>query len=318
MSEHSWCSPSSLKRRDLCSASCREEGGLPELDDEFSARGVRLHKLMEYRCKGRLNMDSLSEDERANVTKAFSMAEEFLGDEILPDGSTLNGGRWFCEVRMDAVSSAAKGFRDWGTSDLIVIYEAEKRMVILDWKFGGAMIDSPPFNLQLQDYAVMAWDKYGWDYTIEIGYIQPAAADKYSCIPWAWTAEDGARFAARIKAIRERSYGEHGEYVVGPACDQCNGRKHGTCWARAQVFGRINMLVGLTDASGLDPMALGGAIDTAKVIKKEADRLCEMLKEQAFKTGADGWLAKPGQNQLYRTTSKRDRISHPDHLRKVD
>lgn len=316
MSEHSWCSPSSLKRRSLCSASCREEAGLPELDDEFSARGIRLHKLMEYRLKGRLNMDSLNDDERTNVSKAFEMAENFLGDEILLDGSTANGGRWLCEVRMDAISSAAQAFKDWGTCDLIVVYERERRLVVLDWKFGGAMIDHPQFNYQLKDYAVMAWDKLGWGYQIETGYIQPAAAEKYECQPWVWTPEDGHRIAAEIRAIRERAYCENGEYVVGPACDQCNAKKNGTCWAREQVFGRVNMLAGLSDASQLDPVALGRAIDTTQVIKVEADRLWEMLKEQAMKSETDGWIAKPEVNRLYRTVSKRDRISLPIHLRR--
>ena len=319
MGEHSYCSPSSLKRRSLCSASCREEAGIEEDgDDENSARGIRLHKLMEYMAKGRLNLDSLSEDERSAVSKAWKMALNFLGDEILPDGTTANGGRWFCEVRMDALTSSANGWRDWGTADLVVIYEREKRIVILDWKFGGAMIDHPQFNLQLKDYAIMAWDKFGWGFSIEVGYIQPASSEMYECQPWVWTPEDGHRIAASIKEIRERSYGNDVEYVVGPACDQCAAAKKGTCWARQQVFGRINMLAGLTEASRLDPVALGRAIDAAQVIHTESDRLWKLLKSEAMKRGADGWVAKPEQNRIYRTVSKRDRISHPDHLTNKD
>lgn len=316
MSEHSWCSPSSLKRRSLCSASCREEAGLQEMDDDFSARGVRLHKLMEYRLKGRLNMDSLNEDERTNVAKAYRMATDFLGDDILPDGTTMNGGRWYAEVRMEAMTSAASGWRDWGTCDLVVIYEAERRMVILDWKFGGAMIDHPQFNWQLKDYAVMAWDKYGWGYTIETGYIQPANSEKYECQPWVWSPEDGHRIAAEIRNIREKAYSGQGDYIVGPACDQCNAKKRGTCWAREQVFGKINMLAGLSDASQLDPSALGRAIDATQVIKAEADRLWNMLKERAMFAEAEGWVAVHDCNRLYRTVIKRDRISSPIHLRR--
>ena len=316
MIEHSDCSPSSLKRRSLCSASCREEAGKKEMDDEFSARGVRLHALMVYKAKGRLNMDSLDEDERRAVEKAWRMALDFLGDDILPDGTTANGGRWYAELRMDALTSAASGRRDWGTSDLVVVYEREKRIVILDWKFGGAMIDHPQWNYQLKDYAVMAWDKFGWGYTVEVGYIQPASAEKYECQPWVWTPEDGHKIAAQIREIRERAYGESVEYVVGPACDQCNGRKHGTCWARQQVFGKIAMLAGLSDASELDPVALGRAIDATQVIKSEAERLWDLLKDQAMKSQADGWKASEGTNRIYRTTTMRDRVSIPIHLRR--
>ena len=316
MGEHSRCSPSSLKRRSLCPASCREEEGLPEIDDDFSARGTRLHKLMEYRLKGRLRMDSLNDDERTNVEKALEMALEFLGDDILPDGTTANGGEWFCEVRMDALTSGHPGYRDWGTVDLVVVYAREKRMAILDWKFGGAMIDAPRFNYQLKDYSVMAWDKWGWGFTIEVGYIQPAAAEKYDCQPWVWTPDDGHRIQAELRAVRARAYDNDAEYVVGPACDQCSARKHGTCWARHQVFGKINMLAGLSDASQLDPVALGGAIDAVQVIKSEADRLWDLLKEQASKSPADGWIFKPDCNRLYRTVAERNRISLPIHLRR--
>ena len=76
------------------------------------------------------------------------------------------------------------------------------------------------------------------------------------------------------------------------------------------------MLAGLSDASALDPVALGGAIDAVQVIKSESERLWDLLKDQAMKSEADGWIAKPDVNRLYRTVSARNRVSLPIHLRK--
>ena len=76
MSSHSDCSPSSLERRDGCSASCFEESKLVSKDDKDSRRGTRLHALMVYRLRGRLNLDNLNEDERTAVLDLLRRGRE--------------------------------------------------------------------------------------------------------------------------------------------------------------------------------------------------------------------------------------------------
>lgn len=321
--EHTLCSPSSLKRRDLCSASCFEESGLESSEDENSRRGTRLHKLMEYLLKGRIHKDRIPKDEWEAISKAKEMAELALGDELLPDGTTANGGIWYAEVLLWSKTTAASGYTDKGTCDLLVVYEREKRAVVLDWKFGGALIDHPKWNPQLQCYVADAWDylaeKYGrsaFEFTIETTYIQPAAVDGYDLNPWSFGPEDRSRLAAKIREIRERAYGENRSYVVGPACDQCEAAKRGTCWARKQVFAGLVGIAGLSSMDSLTPEALGRAIDAIDVSCKESERLWTMAKD-AMRSGmlADGWKVSSAANRIYRTLSERSRISEPNHLR---
>lgn len=324
MSEgHSLCSPSSLERRDQCSASCFEESKLKSSDDENSKRGTRLHKLMVYRLQGKLSVDSLNDDERTAITKAMEMAELSLGDEILPDGTTLNGGKWYSEIELKSTTTSAEGYNDWGTCDLLVVYQREKRAVVLDWKFGGGLIHHPKWNLQLQCYIADAWDwlvgqfgREAYEFCMETTYIQPAAAENYDTNPWHFEPNDRHRITARIKEIRERAYGESREYVVGPACDMCEAAKQRTCWARHQVFRNILPIVGLQDASQLEPVALGRAIDAAEVVRRDGDRIWDMLKD-AVRSGTpvDGWQFSEKGNRLYRKVTERNRISQPFHLR---
>ena len=323
MSSHSDCSPSSLERRDGCSASCFEESKLVSKDDEAAKRGTRLHKLMEWHLKRRVNLDNLNEDERTNISKAFEMAEMALGDEILPDGTTANGGVWHAEVKLLSKSTAAAGHNDWGTCDLLVVYRCEKRAVVLDWKFGGGLIHHPKWNLQLQCYIADAWDwlaeKFGpeaYEFVMETTYIQPAAAEKYEWNPWVFEPDERHRIVAKIRAVRERAYSGVREYVVGPACDMCEAKKQGTCWARQQMLKELLPLAGIQSTEALDPVALGRAIDAAEVVRQEADRIWDLLKASvSMGQNVDGWLFSEKGNRLYRKVTDRTRISEPFHLR---
>lgn len=296
-----------------------EENKLTSSDDENSRRGTRLHKLMVYRLRGRLSMDSLVEEERSVITKAFEMAEMALGDDILPDGKTINGGEWHAELRMEAVSSSARDYKDWGTSDLVVVYHKEKRIVLLDWKFGGGFIPHPKWNLQLQDYMTMIWDKFGFDNTIETTYIQPASSENYDINPWHFEPNERHRIVARIKEIRERAYGFNREYVVGPACDFCEAARQGTCWARHKVFKDILLFVGLQDTSKLDAETLGRALDSAEVVRRDSERIWSLMKKSvADGQPVDGWMFSTSGNRLYRKVSQRNRVSEPIHLTKPE
>ena len=281
MSEHSLCGSSSLKKRSKCSASCFEES-LTESDNSSSAsdRGTRLHHLMEKWAYGELRMDKLPADEVAVLNGCIEMLSEALGDDLHPDGFTLNGGEWFVEKRLECVSTAATCRNDWGTVDLIVLYRKEKRAFIADYKFGGALIDHPLWNTQLQDYACNLWDskELGLDHSwcVEVTYIQPAARGSYNVQPHHFEPTDLHEIAERLKRIREVCYSDQTTYRVGGACQFCSGRR--TCWARRAFLCQFVAQDAITDLDAKTPIELGEILSVAKVAKAEAQRIYDAVK----------------------------------------
>ena len=279
MAEHSRCSSSSLKRRSLCSASCHEESLVEsDHDTDESDRGTRLHLWMEKLNKSHIKLDRIPAEDAQPVKDCLEMQLEALGDDLLPDGTTVNGGEWFVEKRLECLSTAAPGYHDWGTVDLIVIYRREKRAFIGDYKFGGALIDHPVWNLQLQDYACNLWDLLGHDWCIEVSYFQPSARANYDYQPWHFSPEDLRDIAAKIRKIRESSYGDDKTYRVGPACQFCKASAEGTCWARGAFLAQFQAGSPLASIENLSPVELGEVLSVVKVAAKESERIYQMIR----------------------------------------
>lgn len=282
MTAHSLCGSSSLKKRSKCSASCFEESRITEdHSTEQSDRGTRLHTIMEHLAFSKINLNRLPDDEAMPCAEAWDMVQESLGDEILPDGKTANGGVWFTEMRLECRSTAADGRSDWGTVDLIVLYPREKRAFIADYKFGGALIDHPLWNLQLQDYACNLWDAselgVDHDWCVEVTYIQPSARGAYNAQPHHFSPEDLGAIASRLRAIRNRAYSELDEYRVGQACQFCRAKK--SCWARSAFLSQFVATDPLLVLDGKTPMELGEILSVVKVAEAEAKRIYGMVKE---------------------------------------
>lgn len=248
---------------------------------------------MEKILHGTLRFDLLPEADRKACKAAYEMAEFALGDEIKKGGKTLNGGEWFTEVRLPCVSSAADGYEDWGTVDLIVLYRREMRAVILDWKFGASLVDAPLFNYQLKDYAVNLRDsgQYGvnMDWIIELGYIQPAAREMYNFQPASLSPEDLDLAATENKAVRTRAYLEHDEYRIGQHCQFCKAKAAGTCWARGAFLSQFVAGQPIDSLDGMSPVQIGEVMSTVKVVASEAKRVQELVR-----SAMAGGLAIPG------------------------
>lgn len=299
--EHSWCSPSSMKRRDLCPASLAEEVPLESIDTKFSSEGTELHHEME----DYLNSDftgSLSLPARI----ALDMLQEAISDVLLPGGMTACGGKYVTEMRFDIVSASHDFYKDFANIDLVIIYEDELRAIVVDWKFGGMLVDHPAFNHQLKDYCVAVWDELGHDYCIETTYIQPKARGLYAVQPWHFSPDELITIALQLKAIRDRAYSNSGEYFVGRPCAMCKAATQGTCPARMNMLGRFSV----SHVDYIPSMAshqVGNLLEASLACIKQAEIIKDKIKS-AMLAGCkvDNYILAGTNNRLTRQVTGPD------------
>ena len=280
---HSDCGPSQLQKADLCSAAPFEESLLrPDIDTEESRDGTKQHKIMDALIRGKMFIQEVPDKYLENIKAATAMFLEASQDTLLDNSQTTYGGCWFSEMQLPCLSTSVLGHKEVGTIDLHIVYPEQKRIALFDWKFGGALVHHPMWNLQLQDYACALWDKYGYDYSIEATYIQPQAREKYDMQPWVFEPTDRQLLVERIRAIREKVYGYELEYSVGPACQFCKAKLSGTCWARHSWPSQFFAGDPVSDEKILrmDADELGRTLDIVRCISVEAKRITNTIRSR--------------------------------------
>ena len=299
--EHSLCSPSAMKRRDLCPGSLAEEAPLESVDTKFSADGTGYHHEMD----DYLNSDmtgSLSLPARVSL----EMLQEAIGDTLLPGGMTACGGKYVTEMRFDIISASHIYYKDFANVDLVIIYESELRAVVVDWKFGGMLVDHPAFNHQLKDYCVAVWDELGHDYCIETTYIQPKARGLYAVQPWHFSPEDLITIALQLKAIRDRAYANLGEYFVGRPCAMCKAATQGTCQARQNMLGRFSVSQVEYDQS-MNSKQMGNLLEASLACIKQAEIIKDKIKSYMLAGNkVDNYILAGTNNRLTRQVTGPD------------
>ena len=73
---------------------------------------------------------------------------------------------------------------------------------------------------------------------------------------FAFLAMRSGGFEGRRVGLFENAYHRAAAFIAKAVNAPNRSAIWGTCWARQQVFGRINMLAGLTEASQLDPVVI--------------------------------------------------------------
>lgn len=298
---HSICSPSSMKRRDLCSASLKEEHHLLGKHTKYSEEGEELHEEMATYLQSDMTGE-LSLPARI----ALDMLEEAICDKLLPGGVTECGGKFVVEHRFDIVSASHNNYYDFANIDLVIIYEQELRAIVADWKFGGMLVDHPAFNHQLKDYSVAVWDELGHDYCIETTYVQPKARGLYSVQPWHFSPDDLIEVALQLKAIRDRAYGPDSAYHVGRPCAMCKASIEGTCPARENMLGRFSSST-INGVSHLDSKQKGNLLEAALACIKQAEIIKEKIKASMLAgEKVDNYIIAGTNNRLTRQVTGPD------------
>ena len=163
--KHSDNGPSTLRRRELCPASYRMEKGLPDIGNEQSRTGTRLHACVERLLRGSCadllqEFADLDAQQWDNVRRCAEQAAQlgWEGARSLPEHYL--DLRWF--------HPSIGG----GTPDLIIL-EDFARAIVVDFKFGHKRVQPAAENLQLACYAVGVRHDFDLE-SVQVCVIQPA------------------------------------------------------------------------------------------------------------------------------------------------
>lgn len=157
---------SNLFRRKLCPGSALAEHGLPELESSDAADfGTEMHQLeadeVDPSSIG-VSFKRIAIERNADVTSRF-LDELFADAEVKPKPFRLreHGFNIFDE-RGSAVFTVINGEYHplTGTADETLFYQAERRIVIFDSKFGRWPVTAADMNAQLMLYALAAFDYF--------------------------------------------------------------------------------------------------------------------------------------------------------------
>lgn len=213
--QHHPFAPSVLERRRDCPASYRIEKDLPDIENEASRKGTRLHELIAAAITADGKVRTKTEDETFIVKRTLAYL-----NKTLKTGLLLRP-----EERLEYVDENGEVLF-YGTCDLVAIDENDQLMVF-DWKTGSGEVTLAKYNLQLKAYALAAMQKY--KKTSCKAFIYSTKYDGDS----KWTFKNSKALRDEIVGIIDACKNENA--LPSPSyshCRFCRGSLHGTCTAR--------------------------------------------------------------------------------------
>lgn len=213
--EHHQYGPSSLKRRELCPGSAREERLLPDIPNEFAALGTKLHEAIACKLDG-VEMPALTPEESETVENMACFFEERKAGA---------SGKVHTEVGL-AYSYYGETLYT-GTAD-VLIERPDGSATLIDWKTGRRAVEEASDNLQGAAYALAAMQQHGYK-AVEVIFYNPVI---HQVTAHTYTVDGGVEVARQIVAIIEAC--EKPDAPCNPGeeqCRYCKAREHGTCQA---------------------------------------------------------------------------------------
>jgi len=248
MTAHAILSASSSKRWLTCTPSARLEATLPERRSapgafNFSEEGTTAHTLADIKLRRAYNQMTGKEyaAEYAKVKASQYYDDEF---EAHVDGYVVyvrsqigEGDRPLFEQRVDYSDWAPDGF---GTADVVIL--SERKVRVIDLKFGkGVPVDARD-NPQLRLYALGAYAKYREEFPniteVEYTICQPRLDSITTDHTTVERLLDWADYFVKQKA--KKAWTGVGEFVAGDHCQFCRAKSQ--CRARSDFNNDIAKL----------------------------------------------------------------------------
>ena len=229
--KHALLSASSAHRWLHCTPSARLEQEFKDRQTEAAAEGTAAHALAEYKLRRALHqqaerpvapcdsieMDEHTEDYAQFVQEMIAEAKRLCADPVVN-----------IEQRLDFSDYVPDGF---GTGDCVIV--ADRRLHIIDFKYGQGVLVEAERNPQLMLYALGALHVYDALYDVDevsMTIYQPRRANVST-----WTISVNELRAWAENELRPRAqlaYAGEGEYCPGEWCMFC--RAAVKCRARAE------------------------------------------------------------------------------------
>ena len=231
MSDHAVLSASGAHRWLNCLPSARLELEFVNNESSAAAEGTAAHALCEHKLKKALHMRSkrpvsvYNSDEMEEHSDAYV---EFVMEQLELAKQSCTDPLILIEQRLDFSCYVPHGF---GTGDCIII--ADKKLHIIDFKYGmGVLVDAVD-NPQMKLYALGALEIYDSLYDIEEVSMTIFQPRRENVSTWTIRVEDLKDWAEKeLKPRAKKAYDGEGEYLPGEWCTFC--RAAVKCRARAE------------------------------------------------------------------------------------
>jgi len=231
MSDHAVLSASGAHRWLNCLPSARLELEFVNNESSVAAEGTAAHALCEHKLKKALHMRSkrpvsvYNSDEMEEHSDAYV---EFVMEQLELAKQSCTDPLILIEQRLDFSCYVPQGS---GTGDCIII--ADKKLHIIDFKYGmGVLVDAVD-NPQMKLYALGALEIYDSLYDIEEVSMTIFQPRRENVSTWTIRVEDLKDWAEKeLKPRAKKAYDGEGEYLPGEWCTFC--RAAVKCRARAE------------------------------------------------------------------------------------
>ena len=231
MSDHAVLSASGAHRWLNCLPSARLELEFVNNESSAAAEGTAAHALCEHKLKKALHMRSkrpvsvYNSDEMEEHSDAYV---EFVMEQFELAKQSCTDPLILIEQRLDFSCYVPQGF---GTGDCIII--GDKKLHIIDFKYGMGVLVDAVGNLQMKLYALGALEIYDSLYDIEEVSMTIFQPRRENVSTWTIRVEDLKAWAEKeLKPKAKKAYNGEGEYLPGEWCTFC--RAAVKCRARAE------------------------------------------------------------------------------------
>lgn len=231
MSDHAVLSASGSHRWLHCLPSARLELEFANNESNAAAEGTAAHALCEHKLKKALRMRSkrpISDYNTDEMEEHSDAYVEFVMEQLEMAKQSCTDPLVLIEQRLDFSCYVPQGF---GTGDCIII--ADKKLHIIDFKYGMGVLVDVVDNPQMKLYALGALEIYDSLYDIEevsMTIFQPRRENVSTWTISVKELKDWAENELKPKALM--AYDGEGEYLPGEWCTFC--RAAVKCRARAE------------------------------------------------------------------------------------